>query len=67
LYLDIANIYGGPSGLIRPELKPERNEEGMLIIENPNAPVSDQKYSLYYNDPETSGTALPTIGLIVDF
>jgi len=64
-YLDIQNVYNfkaaGQNFLIR-----ETDDAGNPIIVNPTDPVEQQKYSLKYLN-NTSGTVLPTLGIIVEF
>lgn len=64
-YLDIQNLYNfqavGQDFLVR-----ETDANGNPVILNPNAPVEEQTYQLKYLK-NTSGTVLPTIGIIVEF
>jgi hypothetical protein len=66
VYVDIQNLYNfqseSPPIYIR-ELNPD---DGTPIIENPNAPPSEQRYQLEELQT-TSGTVLPTIGIMVEF
>jgi hypothetical protein len=64
-YLDIQNLYNfkadGQEFLIR-----ETDEAGNPVISNPSAPVQEQTYVLKYLS-NTSGTILPTLGIIIEF
>ncbi len=64
-YLDIQNLYNfqavGQDFLVR-----ETDANGNPVILNPNAPTEEQTYQLKYLK-NTSGTVLPTIGIIVEF
>lgn len=59
LYLDIQNITGN-------KLKQPDVIMSTGIIENPSAPVSEQRYKMKYLKQE-SGTVLPTLGVTVEF
>ncbi len=59
LYLDIQNITGN-------KLKQPDVIISTGIIENPSAPVSEQRYKMKYLKQE-SGTVLPTLGVTVEF
>lgn len=64
-YLDIQNLYNfkadGQEFLIR-----ETDEAGNPVISNPSAPVQEQTYVLK-KLKNTSGTVLPTLGIIIEF
>ncbi len=65
IYIDIQNLYNSKSDEAT-KYFPETNELGNLVIVNPTAPASEQRYNL--NELKTtSGTVLPTIGIIVEF
>lgn len=59
LYIDIQNITGN-------KLKQPDVIMSTGIIENPSAPVSEQRYKMKYLKQE-SGTVLPTLGVTVEF
>lgn len=65
VYVDVQNLYNfqseSPPIYIR-----ELNPDGTPIIENPDAPPSEQRYQLDELQT-TSGTVLPTIGIMVEF
>lgn len=65
LYLDIQNIYNFQS-VLPDNYIVATDENGKDIIINPEAPIEEQKYQLKAI-PNTSGTVLPTIGIIVEF
>jgi hypothetical protein len=64
-YLDIQNAYNfkatGQDYLVR-----ETDAEGNPVISNPSAPVEEQTYVLKSLN-NTSGTIIPTLGIIVEF
>ncbi|HMA63398.1 MAG TPA: TonB-dependent receptor, partial [bacterium] len=65
LYLDVQNAFNYQAE--QPDiLIPETDESGNRIIANPEAPEAEQKYVLNRID-NTTGTVLPTIGIILDF
>lgn len=59
LYLDIQNITGS-------KLKQQDVIMSTGVIENPSAPVAEQKYVMKYLKQE-SGTILPTLGVTLEF
>lgn len=59
IYLDIQNITGS-------KLKQADVIMSTGIIENPSAPVNEQRYKMKYLKQE-SGTILPTLGVTVEF
>jgi outer membrane receptor for ferrienterochelin and colicin len=65
VYVDIQNIYNfqseSPPILIR-----QLDEQGQAIIANPTAPPAEQRY-LLKELQTTSGTVLPTIGIMIEF
>lgn len=65
VYVDIQNLYNfqseSPPILIR-----ELDDQGNPIILNPDAPPAEQQYQLEELQT-TSGTVLPTIGIMVEF
>lgn len=65
LYLDIQNVYNQQNEL-QAILFPELDENEEPIIENPEAPVIEQKYSTRFIKNEV-GSILPTVGVIVEF
>jgi hypothetical protein len=64
-YLDIQNLYNfkasGQDFLTR-----ETDENGNPVIINPGSPAEEQRYALK-SLKNTSGTILPTLGIIVEF
>ena len=70
VYLDIQNANSGK--ITNKQLILDRpldaNEQpiGGPIVENPNAPISEQRYKLKSID-NVSGTVLPSVGLLVEF
>jgi outer membrane receptor for ferrienterochelin and colicin len=65
LYLDIQNFFNYQS-TEQPLLYPEEDANGNFEVVNPGAPYEQQFYNLK-QIPNTTGTVLPTIGIIVDF
>lgn len=65
LYLDIQNLYNRqadqPTNLVQ-----VLHSNGGPIIKNPTAPIEEQQYELK-ELKNSSGTVLPTIGVIVEF
>ena len=59
IYLDIQNITGN-------KLKQPDVIMSTGIIENPSAPIAEQRYKMKYLKQE-SGTILPTLGITVEF
>ena len=59
LYLDIENVYGFTASA-PPLLVPERNTDGSFVVD----PTDDTRYILKEFD-QSSGTILPTIGVII--
>lgn len=59
LYIDIQNISGN-------KLKQPDVIMSTGVIENPEAPASEQRYKMKYLNQE-SGTVLPTLGITVEF
>jgi len=65
LYLDVQNVLNYQAE--QPDIIiPETDSSGDRIIVNPDAPKSEQRYKLERID-NTTGTVLPTIGIILDF
>ncbi len=64
LYFDVQNLYNykttGTKFLV------QQFEDGRPVIENPEAPLSEQRYSMEPENTEV-GTILPTVGIIVMF
>lgn len=65
LYLDIQNLYNFQAKE-QPILFPFEDDNGNPIVTNPDAPYAQQTYDLQ-QIPNTTGTVLPTIGVIIDF
>ncbi len=65
LYVDIQNLYNFQSDN-PPTLLRETDENGVPVIINPEKPYVDQIYDLKTLQT-TSGTVLPTIGIMVEF
>jgi hypothetical protein len=64
LYLDIQNLYNFQAS--QPATLYNRDEQGSPVIINPGDPIEQQRYQLRYLD-NTSGTVLPTIGIMLEF
>ena len=65
LYLDVQNVLNYQAE--QPDIIiPKTDSSGDRIIVNPEAPKSEQRYELERID-NTTGTVLPTIGIILDF
>ncbi|MBE0641495.1 MAG: TonB-dependent receptor [Bacteroidales bacterium] len=64
LYLDIQNLYNFQAE--QPATLYNRDENGVPLIINPTDPIEDQRYQLRYLD-NTSGTVLPTLGIMLEF
>lgn len=64
-YLDIQNIYNFKSKS-PPVYTRVLDENGMPVIINPEAPVSEQRYQLKELQSE-AGTILPSIGIMIEF
>ena len=64
LYLDVQNLYNYRTA--GTEFLVQQFENGQPVIENPEAPVDQQRYKL---DPEKTevGTLLPSVGVIIKF
>lgn len=65
LYLDIQNLYGFQAEE-QPILYPKEDAQGNPVVLNPTDPYDQQVYDLD-RIPNTTGTVLPTIGIIIDF
>ena len=65
VYVDIQNIYNFQSESAAVFTR-ESDAAGMPIIVNPTAPANEQQYQLKKLET-TSGTVLPTIGIMVEF
>jgi len=64
-YIDIQNLYNQQAQQA-PELIQVLNENNDPIIVNPGAPIEEQRYALKELN-NTSGTVLPTVGLMIEF
>lgn len=64
-YIDIQNLYNQQAQQA-PELIQRLDDAGQPIIVNPGAPANEQRYDLKTLN-STSGTVLPTIGLLIEF
>ncbi|WP_430809740.1 MULTISPECIES: TonB-dependent receptor [unclassified Carboxylicivirga] len=64
-YIDIQNLYNRKADQA-PELVQSLDENGQAIIINPGAPLDQQRY-LLKEISTTSGTVLPTLGLMIEF
>ncbi len=64
LYLDIQNLYNYKTA--GTEFLVQQFENGQPVIENPEAPMDQQRYEL---EPEKTevGTLLPSVGIIIKF
>lgn len=65
LYVDIQNLYNFQSDN-PPVFLREEDENNVPVIVNPDVPYNEQKYQLKTLQT-TSGTVLPTIGIMVEF
>ncbi|MGB0404389.1 MAG: TonB-dependent receptor [Salibacteraceae bacterium] len=65
LYLDIQNLYNFQSE-DQPILYPVEDAQGDFVVTNPSAPYNQQVYDME-TIPNSTGTVLPTIGVIIDF
>ncbi|MBK3515803.1 TonB-dependent receptor [Carboxylicivirga marina] len=65
VYLDIQNLYNQQAEQA-PELIQVLDDNNQPIIINPGAPIEEQRYELKELN-STSGTVLPTIGLMIEF
>lgn len=65
VYFDVQNVLGrtyqGASVYIQ-----DTDENGAAMIENPNAPLAEQRYKMKYIN-QSSGTVLPTLGIMIEF
>ena len=64
VYLDIQNLYNFQADE-QPVLF-NRDENGVPVIVNPEAPIEEQRYQLRYLESR-SGTVLPTLGIMIEF
>ncbi|HRY99418.1 MAG TPA: TonB-dependent receptor [Bacteroidales bacterium] len=64
LYLDIQNLYNFQAE--QPAVLYNRDENGLPVVLNPGAPLEEQRYQLRYLE-NTSGTVLPTLGVMIEF
>ncbi|WP_244825999.1 TonB-dependent receptor [Carboxylicivirga linearis] len=64
-YIDIQNVYNNQSAQA-PELIQQLDDNGESIVVNPDAPLNQQRYAMQELNG-TSGTVLPTIGLLIEF
>ena len=69
IYLDIENITANAVQIPNLILDRPRDESGMPIgdgiIENPDAPASEQRYKLKTID-DAQGTAIPSVGVMIE-
>jgi hypothetical protein len=65
LYADVQNIYNYKS-TSNTFLLQERGPDGMPVIENPGAPLEQQRYTMKKLE-SAAGTVLPTLGIIIEF
>ena len=65
LYLDIQNIYNFKSQ--QPDQYINEDKDGNVVIENPTAPLNEQRYVLRKLENTGSGTVLPSIGIMIEF
>ena len=65
IYLDIQNLYGFKAEE-RPLLIPKEDVQQNQIVANPSASYDQQYYDME-DVQNSSGTILPTIGIIIDF
>ena len=64
-YIDVQNLYNQQADQA-PELIQVLDDSGQAIIINPGDPLNEQRYQLKELS-STSGTVLPTVGLMVEF
>ncbi len=64
-YLDIQNALNRKYKNA-PKLIQQTDDNGTPVVINPNAPTDQQRYALKYINT-TSGTVLPTVGIMVEF
>jgi len=65
VYFDVQNAYNFQS--VQPDyVLRVFDEQGSPVIENPNDPIEQQRYKLK-SLPNSSGTVLPTLGIMVKF
>ncbi|TRX66103.1 TonB-dependent receptor [Carboxylicivirga sp. M1479] len=64
-YIDIQNLYNQQAEQ-PPQLIQELDGNNQPIIINPEAPIEEQRYALKELN-STSGTILPTVGLMIEF
>ena len=64
-YIDIQNLYNQTANQA-PELIQMLDDNGQAIIVNPGDPIDEQRYALKELNM-SSGTVLPTIGLMIEF
>jgi len=65
LYIDIENIYAFAAEQI-PTLDVVRDDNGNILVLNPDAPVEEQLYQTELFQTG-NGAAIPTLGIILDF
>ncbi|HON18510.1 MAG TPA: TonB-dependent receptor, partial [Salinivirgaceae bacterium] len=64
-YLDIQNVYAFKSQ--SPDRYINEDQNGNVVIANPNAPIEEQRYVLRKIPVEGTGTVLPTVGIMLEF
>ena len=65
LYLDVQNVYNFQSQ--QPDQYINEDTNGNVVIENPTAPINEQRYVLRKLDNTGFGTVLPSIGIMIEF
>lgn len=65
VYLDIQNLYNFKAD--EADKYVNKNTDGDVVIENPTAPASEQRYALRRIPSDGQGTVLPTVGIMVEF
>ncbi|MDD2564024.1 MAG: TonB-dependent receptor [Salinivirgaceae bacterium] len=65
LYFDVQNAYGFKSQ--RPDQYINEDPNGNVIIENPSAPLEQQRYVLRKLENTGQGTTLPSVGIMIEF
>ena len=65
-YLDIINVYGSKTASNLPVVNLQRDDNGNGVIQNPNAPSSDQNYILEVGQQDKN-MPIPYFGFIFEF
>ncbi len=66
VYVDIQNLLNSKTDT--PDiLTIATDASGNKIIDNPTAPIDEQRYQMRYIETDGQGTVLPTIGIMIEF